>query len=203
MNRVLNRHGRIAAACVLALSSSALAENHTAGVPLLSSRPGAAYTIYVDVSGFNYVGAWNGSDATDPDGNPIGGNEPGFTPSLDDVSATGTFNANQVTAIKTIFARIAQSYAGLNVNVTTIDPAPVADLSSDTLRRTFYDSTPNMMHLVVGSGERAAYVTASNPEGNWVPGADGVSPGIGVVAGPGRWHELVARPAHQLHDEPG
>ena len=164
--------------------SRAFAEDHTTGVPVLNSRPGAAYTIYLDPSGFNYVGAWNGTDTTDPDGNPTGGMVPGYTPPLDDVSATGTFNANQQTAIKTIWARVAQSYIGMNVNVTTVDPAVAAgQASTDTLRRNYYDATPNIMHTVLGDSDRAAYVTAANPSGNWLPGADGVSPGIGVVAG--------------------
>jgi hypothetical protein len=145
--------------------------SHTQGVPQLSSRPGAPFTIYLDFAGFDFVGNWHadGGDTT---------HEPGFTPALDDVSATGTFNANQQASINAIWARVAESYSELNVNVTTVDPAVAAgQAATDSAREAFYDATPNMMHTVIGSGARGA-----NGD-NWLPGADGVSPGIGIVDG--------------------
>ena len=33
-------------------------EPHAVGVPVLNSRPGAAYTVYLDFAGFNYPGTW-------------------------------------------------------------------------------------------------------------------------------------------------
>ncbi len=172
--------------------SRTFAEDHTGGVPVLNSRPGAAYTLYVDFSGFNYVGAWNGTDTTDSDGHPTGNKVPGFTPSYNDVSPTGTFTSDEQTAIKTVWTRLAQSYSSLDINITTVDPAVAAgQAATDTARRIYYDATPNMMHMVIGSSARAEYVNTSvpkddpayNADGNWLPGADGVSPGLGIAAG--------------------
>ncbi len=151
------------------------ADVHTGGVPLLNSRPGAAYTVYLDVNGFNYNGVWDSGEL----------GMPGSTPSVGDVDAAATFNATQVASIKQIWERMAQSYIGFNVNVTTVDPAVAANqASTDVARQNFYDATPNMMHTVIGSQVRGgALVTAANPSGKWYStGADGVS-GLGVVAG--------------------
>lgn len=156
--------------------TTVLAEQHTAGVPALSSRPGAAYTIYVNVAGFNFDGAWYPSAGT---------YTPGFTASVNDVAANGTFNAAEVTQIKNIWTGIAQSYVGFDVNVTTIDPAIAGgQAGTDAQRRAFYDATPNMMHTVVGSQVRAPGTPNTTPNNKWFDdGADGVSPGIGIVSG--------------------
>ena len=159
------------------------AEQHTAGVPELSSRPGADYTIYLNVAGFTFTGAWGGSS-----------NNPGTTLAVNDRLPTDTFTTDEQTQIKAIWSRVAQSYVGFNVNVTTVDPA-IAALgagATDAQRQVFYDATPNMMHTIVGSQNRAALVglpdsdpgtTDMNPSGKWYStGADGVS-GLGIVAG--------------------
>lgn len=138
----------------------ASAEDHTGGVPVLNSRPGAEFTIYLNPSGFNFTGDF-GTEGT-----------PGFTPSLNEVSPTGTFNATEIAQIEKMWTRVAQSYIGMNVNVTTVDPAPAG--STDAQRQVFYDNTPNMIHTVIGSGLRAG-----TP---WISGADGVSD-LGVVVG--------------------
>jgi len=153
---------------------STLAEDHPGGVPALDSRPGAAYTVYLNVAGFNYTGTW-------PDGaTPL---TPGFTPALNDVSDTGTFNAAEQEQIKAIWARMAQSYVGLDVNVTTVDPAVAAgQASSDAARQAFYDNTPNLMHTIIGSGLRDHDANPGTPDEPWVAGADGIS-GLNVVSG--------------------
>lgn len=169
---------RLIALAILVTGSSAFAgalpETHTAGVPVLSSRPGAAYTIYLDPAGFTFNGLWNEGDEHNK--------TPGFTPSLNDVAPTGTFNATEQTQIKILWARVAQSYIGLNVNVTTVDPAAAG--LTDAQRQAFYDATPNMMHTVLGSQVRAPGTPNTTPNNKWYSdGADGVSPGIGIVAG--------------------
>ena len=159
----------------LLLPALSWADQHTAGVPLLDSRPGAAYTVYLDMAGFNFSGAWSGFEL----------GLPGSTPAVGDVAANATFDAAQIGEIKNIWSRMAQSYIGFNVNVTTIDPAVAAgQAATDAARQAYYDATPNMMHTVVGSQVRGgAYISGTNPLGKWYStGADGVS-GLGVVAG--------------------
>ncbi len=167
---------KLTAAAVFILPMfSALAEQHTAGVPEFSSRPGAAYTIYVNVAGFNFNGLWHDHTTA-----------PGFTPSLNERLPTETFDATEQQQIKSLWSRIAQSYIGFNVNVTTVDPA-IAALgagATDAQRQTFYDTTPNLMHTVIGSQVRAPGTPGVTPMNKWFSDtADGVSPGIGVVAG--------------------
>jgi hypothetical protein len=154
------RLSALSAITVFSLAFSASGEDHTGGVPVLNSRPGAEFTIYLNPSGFNFQGDF-GSDGT-----------PGFTPSLNEASPTGTFNAAEVDQIEKMWSRVAQSFIGMNVNVTTVDPAPAG--ISDAQRQAFYDAAPNMMHTVIGSGLRSG-----TP---WVSGADGLS-GLGVVVG--------------------
>jgi len=152
-------------------ASVSLADTHTTGVPQLNSRPGAAYTVYLDVAGFNYNGTWSGKT-------------PGSTPALADLASNSIFDASQQTEIKNIWSRMAQTYIGFNVNVTTVDPAIAAGQSStDSLRQAFYDATPNLMHTVVGSQVRPVGTPNTTPNNKWYSdGADGVS-GLGIVAG--------------------
>ncbi len=147
----------LVAAILLTASSFAVAEDHTGGVPALSSRPGAAYTIYLNPSGFTFDGLWNQGDENNK--------TPGFTPSLNDVAPTSTFSAVEQTQIKVLWQQVAQSYIGLNVNVTTVDPAPLAIQGSDSARQAWYDSTPNMMHTVIGSQVRAP--RHAKPDTRW------------------------------------
>lgn len=116
------------------------ADTHTLGVPQLNSRPGAAYTIYLDFAGFNFTGTW---------GTAVENYQPGNTPSYN--GASGTFSAANQTEISGIWARVAQCYTPFNVNVTTIDPAVAAgQADTDAHRQSFYDQTPNFMHTVIG-----------------------------------------------------
>jgi len=83
------------------------------GVPRLASRPGAAATLYLDFDG-HVESRWGEftnvvSPAYDLDGNPT------------------RFSAAEIDAIEEIWARVAEDYAPLNVNVTTIAPPQIAD----------------------------------------------------------------------------
>ncbi|QDU87516.1 PEP-CTERM motif protein [Pirellulimonas nuda] len=165
-------------AALLLFPASSLLAQLAASVPQLSSRPGAQYTIYLNVAGFDYDGLWY-DHAT----------APGLTLGVNDRTSAETFDAAEVEQIKNIWSRTAQSYIGFNVNVTTIDPA-IAALgpgATDAQRQAYYDATPNLMHTVVGSQIRnpADYGPGElTAESKWFDdGADGVSPGIGVVAG--------------------
>ena len=48
------------------LVSGALADDHTGGVPVLNSLPGAPYTLYLDFAGFNFTGGWGGGKRQAP-----------------------------------------------------------------------------------------------------------------------------------------
>ncbi|MGJ8697403.1 MAG: zinc-dependent metalloprotease family protein [Verrucomicrobiaceae bacterium] len=175
-----NCYFRAAIGLTAMFTFSAFAEDHTGGVPVLNSRPGAAYEIYLNVAGFNYDGDWGAAqDLT-----------PGFTPSLNDVSATGTFNATEQEKIKELWAATAQAYIGFDVNITTVDPAEsqavkdtwaAGNTLSDSQRQAYYDTKANFLHTVIGSGERVIGHDGVNP-GPWIAGADGVS-GIAVASG--------------------
>jgi hypothetical protein len=114
------------------------ADAHPPGIPLLSSDPGAAYTIYLDFGGFSYTGTWSGST-------------PGVTPAYDTNGDPTTFTSGEQDNIRNVWAQVAQKYAGFNVNVTTVDPSVAAgQASSDAARQAYYDSTSQMMHTVIG-----------------------------------------------------
>ena len=127
-------------ALALALAPSASAQLN---VPALSSRPGAAYTLYLNFAGFNFTGRWGTANKTD--GSPYTpGNTAAYTVDGDANSYTTTELAN----IRNIWSRTAEKYAAMNVNVTTVDPAPAG--STFDQRQAYYDSQPRMMQTVVG-----------------------------------------------------
>lgn len=107
------------AALRLVVSGQALAG---LAVPSLNSRPGAAYTLYLDFGGFNYTGSW---------ANRTPGNVPAFSTD-DDLT---TFSAGDITALREAWAAVAQKYTAFNVNVTTVDPAIAAGQSGTDLAR--------------------------------------------------------------------
>jgi hypothetical protein len=82
-------------------------------VPQLSSRPGAAASIYLDFDG-NVLSQW-------------GGHSNVVTPPYDTDGNKSSFSAGELTAIREIWSRVAEDYAPFNVNVTTVPPAVVAD----------------------------------------------------------------------------
>ncbi len=119
--------------------------------PAFNSRPGAAYTLYVNFSGFDYPGTW-------------GSGTPGNIPAYNNQTGS-TFTAAEQANIKNIWARIAEAYAPFNVNVTTVDPAVAAgQAGSDAQRLAYYDATPRLMHTIIG-----------NPNSSFYSGAGGVS----------------------------
>ncbi len=148
MSKNLRRQRRcdlriIFTACVAGVggfSALADAESHPLGIPTLNSRPGAAYTVYLDFGGFSFFGNWgNGSGV------------PGTTPAFDHV--TNAFSGNDVSYINQIWSRVAEKYSAFNINVTTVDPAAAANqASTDASRQLFYDQTPRLMHTVIGDG---------------------------------------------------
>jgi hypothetical protein len=82
-------------------------------VPVLSSRPGAAATLYLDFNG-HVERQWGGhtnvtTPAYDTDGNPA------------------NFSSSELSAIREIWARVSEDYAPFNINVTTVAPPTIAD----------------------------------------------------------------------------
>lgn len=127
------------------ISQLVQADQHTAGVPVLSSRPGAAYTLYLNFSGFNYTGTWLGDS-------------PGNTASFDGTANNGTFSAAAQDEIRSVWSRVATGYANFDVNVTTVDPAVAAGhAATDFDRQAWYDSQPRMMHSVQTATNWVAY----------------------------------------------
>ena len=82
---------------------------------LLHSRPGAARKVYLDFTGHTTTGTpWNGA-----------WNNPTFTTppfSLD--ALPGDVNNAEHAAIQTVWRRMAEDFAGFDVDVTTEDPGP-------------------------------------------------------------------------------
>ena len=160
------------------LAGSALADSHTTGVTPLNSKPGAAYTLYLDFSGFNFTGGWGGS----------GGSTVGSLISFDSASDTGSFTSSELTLISNVWARSAEKYVGMNINVTTVDPAIAAgQAGTDAQRQAYYDSNAKMMHQII---------TSSSPSQNAFVAGGGVSwvgttqysystSGVNSGAGPG------------------
>ena len=99
MPRPLSRYLAFVA-CSLLLGNLAWADTHTAGVPTLSSLPGAAYTVYLDFAGFNFTGTWSS-------------NTPGNTPSFNDTPTTVTFSTIEQNTIKDYWARVANAPVGV------------------------------------------------------------------------------------------
>lgn len=125
--------------------------------PVLNSRPGAAYTLYLNFTGFQYTGQW-------------GGQTPGITPAYNNQTGP-TFTAAEQANIKNIWARIAETWTMFDVNVTTVDPAAAAGHTTYLARQHYYDTTARVHHTVIGDGAS-----------NFFGGAAGVSY-VGVWSG--------------------
>src|SRR5689334_12001323 len=78
-------------------------------VPQLSSRPGAAATLYLDFDG-HFESSWKSySNVTSP----------AYSRDSDPTS----FSATELTSINEIWTRVAEDFAPFNINVTTVTPA--------------------------------------------------------------------------------
>jgi len=105
--------------------------------PELNSRPGAAYTLYMNFTGFEYTGNW-------------GGQTPGNTPAYNGQTGS-SFTPSEQAAIKNIWSRVAEVYAPFNINVTTVDPAAAAGHTTYLARQHYYDTTARVVHSVIGN----------------------------------------------------
>jgi hypothetical protein len=101
------------AAPFVSAPTAAPAAASIAGLPQLSSKPGAPATIFLDFDGHTEI-IWGSyynavTKVYDRDGNP------------------NSFSAAEVAAIQEIWARVAEDYAPFNINVTTVQPSSFAN----------------------------------------------------------------------------
>jgi hypothetical protein len=106
------QYGPEAAPVVSALPGGPAAAS-IAGLPQLSSKPGAAATIFLDFDGHTEP-VWGSyynavTKVYDRDGN------------------LGSFSASEIASIREIWARVAEDYAPFNINVTTVQPPSFAN----------------------------------------------------------------------------
>lgn len=109
---------------------------------MLNSRPGAAYTIYLDFAGFTMPTGQNWAAGVKL---PYDGNK-----AVNPATATGTFNAAEQAVISQTWASMADKYRNLDVNITTVDPAVAAGQSAtDAQRLAYYDSQVGLAHTII------------------------------------------------------
>ncbi len=128
------RRSAVFAAAIAGLTFGSVASAGLS-VPAYSSRPGAAYTVYLDLGGFTYTGDWNNQ------GNP------GTNVAYDTDGDPSTFSTQDLANIGKVWATVAGKYAGLSVNVTTVDPAAGM---TDPQRQVYYDNHVGVLHTVIG-----------------------------------------------------
>lgn len=142
-------------AITFVFASISSAQSHPLA-PALNSRAGAAYTFYLDFSGFNFDGQWGNTGTT-----------PGVRPAFDGAGAS--FTTAQSDRIKAIWASISERYTPFNINVTTVDPAVAAgQAANDTQRQDFYDATPRMMHTLITGNNTWFSAGAGGVSYTWV-----------------------------------
>jgi hypothetical protein len=188
---------------VAAYSAVMTAATHAQpAAPEFESRPGAAYTLFLNFSGFNFTGSWGNTGQTP-------GNMGAYR------GQTGAaFTPTQQAEIRNIWSRVAEAHYMYNINVTTIDPAVTVGgfaPSDFSARQRFYDQTARVMHSVVG--------TRDSDFSNFYSGAGGVSfvgvwqnsyTGVGTtnglktnwnfiesVGGAGAYHNLFSVISHE------
>ncbi len=88
-------------------------------VPVLNSLPGAPVTVYLDFNGY-----------TESDVSWIGSGSPIETPAFDNDNDPTTFSDEELRRIEEIWYRVAEDYAPLNINVSTVEPAVIRDFES-------------------------------------------------------------------------
>ena len=97
-------------------------------VPLLSSQPGAAQTLYLDFDGSASF-LWNGADSGDayvvrgPNSSDF---EPTSVPAFTTDADANNFSAAELTNIRNIHAWVAEKFSPFAINVTTSNPVVVA-----------------------------------------------------------------------------
>lgn len=107
-----------------------------AGIPQLSSLPGAAHTIFLDFDG-HFQATWNRTDSNQSYSNVNAGEF-----NIDGAAGISDYES---AAIRTIWETVSDDYAPFHVNVTTVAPA----------------STTNMLRVVMAGSTSAVLRNAS------------------------------------------
>ena len=79
-----------------------------AGLPALSSNPGAAKKLYLDFNG-HVQSSWGSFTSV-------------VTPAFDQNGSPSSLSSGELAAIREIWTRVSEDYAPFNIDVTTIDP---------------------------------------------------------------------------------
>ena len=200
-------------------------------VPVLSSSPGAAVTLYLD---------FDGDPARD-----WGGHSVPTTPAFDQDGDASSFSGGERDAIGAIWARVAEKYSPFDVNVTTVRPPSFGDrealqaiiasgsstwhygqtTTGTSWMNAFYEPSPNTVYVFADNlndvpawiGEVAAHEAAHafglhhqrvfNAEGNLVheynPGDAHRAPimGSSLNAARGLWWRGHTQNPYHLTDE--
>lgn len=127
----------------------------------LSSRPGAARTLYLDFTGHAISGtAWNGR---------YGYGSSATLPAYDYEGGAGVFTDAERINIQNVWAMVAEDYAPFDINVTTADPGQAA-ITRDGAEDTAYGTRAVVTNDTVGQGSCGcggiAYVGVFNNSSN-------------------------------------
>lgn len=132
-----------------------------AGIPALSSLPGAAQTLFLDFDG-DFLATWNRTDSNQTYTNVNVGEF-----NLDNMAGISDM---ETAAIRKIWQSVADDYAPFNVNVTTLAPASFANgvslrvvMAGDTTAtlRTSANTTHNMSGTVFIGDDNGSAVNTS------------------------------------------
>ena len=139
----------------------------------LHSKPDSQRTIYLDFNGHNVSNTlWNG---------PSGNNLPnGDHPAMDLAGNGAAFSDAELLQVQDIYQRVAEDYAGFDVDVTTEEP-PAADIERSNNADQVYGTraliTPSnsAMNTICGGGGGGCGGVAFIGVFDWYSGKDGFS----------------------------
>jgi hypothetical protein len=103
----------VLAAETVATATTASTSTSLSAVPQLSSLPSARVKLYLDFNG-HVQGTWGSWSNV-------------RTPAFDQDGNASSFSTGELAAIREIWARVAEDYAPFQIDVTTIEPASMAD----------------------------------------------------------------------------
>jgi hypothetical protein len=139
-------------------------------VPRLSSRPGAPASLYLDFIGDNT-----------PD---WGGYHPGVTPAIDQDGDPTTFTQAELDTIRGAWQAVSEDYSPFNINVTTVDPGNIDDLTTMkaviggsgawygqpaggvSFVGSFYNALPNVAYIFLNSDANFVGAAISHEAGH-------------------------------------
>lgn len=124
-----------------------------AGIPQLSSLPGATHTLYLDFDG-HFQASWN---RTDSDQTYTNINVGEFN-----IDGTAGISTSEESAIRKIWETVADDYAPFNVNVTTVAPAGTANFLRVVMAGTSNATLLNSLGTTVNIPTRDVFISDDN-----------------------------------------